>query len=61
MKLSDIFFSNTKYVSSGNTGQAVTVDPYQQQRLSQELSRLKPGQTLQGEVISKNGKVLYQQ
>jgi len=56
MKLSDMLFSNSKYISSSNnTGQSVTVDPYQQQRLSQELSRLKPGQTLQGEVISKNG------
>lgn len=56
MKLSDMLFSNSKYISSANNaGQSVTVDPYQQQRLSQELSRLKPGQTLQGEVISKNG------
>lgn len=56
MKLSDMLFPNSKYISSANNaGQAVTVDPYQQQRLSQELSRLKPGQTLQGEVISKNG------
>ena len=56
MKLSDMLFSNSKYISSANNaGQSATVDPYQQQRLSQELSRLKPGQTLQGEVISKNG------
>ena len=56
MKLSDMLFSNSKYISSANnTAQTTTVDPYQQQRLSQELSRLKPGQTLQGEVISKNG------
>lgn len=56
MKLSDMLFSNTKYISSGNgIGQTVTVDPYQQQRLNQELSRLKPGQTLQGEVVGKNG------
>lgn len=56
MKLSDMLFSNSKYISSANNaGQTVTVDPYQQQRLNQELSRLKPGQTLQGEVVSKNG------
>lgn len=56
MKLSDMLFSNTKYISSANNaGQTVTVDPYQQQRLNQELSRLKPGQTLQGEVVAKNG------
>lgn len=56
MKLSDMLFSNSKYISSGSaSGQTVTMDASQQQRLSQELSRLKPGQTLQGEVISKNG------
>lgn len=56
MKLSDMLFSNSKYISSGSAnGQTVTMDTSQQQRLSRELSRLKPGQTLQGEVIGKNG------
>ncbi len=56
MKLSDMLFFNSKYISSANgAGQAVTMDPSQQQRLNHELSRLKPGQTLQGEVISKSG------
>ncbi len=55
MRLSDLFFTNTNTVSAGSTQSVVTVDPYQQQRLNQELSRLKPGQTLQGEVIGKNG------
>ena len=55
MKLSEMLFPNSKYISSGGTGQSVTVDPHQQQRINQELSSLKPGQTLQGEVIAKNG------
>ena len=55
MKLSDLFFSNTNTISAGSTQSLTAVDPYQQQRLNQELSRLKPGQTLQGEVIGKNG------
>ena len=55
MKLSDLFFANTNTVSTGNTQSVTAVDPYQQQRLHQELSRLKPGQTLQGEVVGKNG------
>lgn len=56
MKLSDMLFSNSKYISFGNAdGQTVTMDAERQQRLSQELGRLKPGQTLQGEIISKNG------
>lgn len=55
MKLSDLFFSNTNTISAGSTQSVTAVDPYQQQRLNQELSRLKPGQTLQGEVIGKNG------
>lgn len=56
MKLSDMLFHNSKYISSGNTdGQTVITDAEKQQRLSRELGRLKPGQTLQGEIISKNG------
>ncbi len=55
MKLSEMLFSNTKYISSGSSNQGVSNDVYQQQRLNQELGRLKPGQTLQGEVIAKNG------
>lgn len=56
MKLSDMLFPNSKYISSGNTdGQTVITDAEKQQRLSRELGRLKPGQTLQGEIISKNG------
>lgn len=55
MRLSDLFFTNTNTVSAGNTQSVVAVDPYQQQRLNQELGRLKPGQTLQGEVVGKNG------
>ena len=55
MKLSDLFFSNSNTVSAGSTQSVTAVDPYQQLRLNQEISRLKPGQTLQGEVVGKNG------
>lgn len=55
MKLSDLFSTTTQNISSGNSITDVPTDPYQQQRLNQELRGMKPGQTLQGEVVSKNG------
>lgn len=55
MRLSDLFFTNTNTVSAGSTQSVASADPYQKQRLNQELSRLKPGQTLQGEIVGKNG------
>lgn len=55
MRLSDLFSPSSQNITSTGHTQAVQNDPYQQYRMNQEIRGLKPGQTLQGEVVGKNG------
>ena len=55
MKLSDFFSRNTQNIGNTNNAPSVSGDPYKQNRVNQEIRGMKPGQTLQGEVVAKNG------
>lgn len=57
MKLSDMFLQNAQNTTVGNmSGKGVvTADPSSNYRLNREIRGLKPGQTLQGEVVGRNG------
>lgn len=55
MRLSDLFSQSSQNITNTSHTQAVQNDPYQQNRINQEIRTLKPGQTLQGEVVGRNG------
>ena len=55
MKLSDFFSRNTQNIGNTNNAPSVSGDPYKQNRVNQEIRGMKPGQTLQGEVVARNG------
>lgn len=55
MRLSDLFSQSSQNITNTSHTQAVQNDPYQQNRMNQEIRALKPGQTLQGEVVGRNG------
>lgn len=55
MKLSDFFSRNTQNIGNVNNSTSVSGDPYKQNRVNQEIRGMKPGQTLQGEVVARNG------
>lgn len=55
MKLSDFFSRNTQNIGNVNNSPSVSGDPYKQNRINQEIRGMKPGQTLQGEVVARNG------
>lgn len=55
MRLSDLFSQSAQNITNANHTQAVSGDPYQQYRMNQEIRAMKPGQTIQGEVVGRNG------
>lgn len=55
MKLSDLFGQSEQKISNTTIDKTTANDPKQNYRLQQQIKALKPGQTLQGEVVGRNG------
>lgn len=55
MKLSDLFLSNTIAMTNKPTKVEPQKDSYQAYRTGKMISNMKPGQTIQGEIVGRNG------